>query len=152
MVTTGAAAKHVKALLLLIWPWFGSDLTLVNLAPDARQRKAAMRGGKRSEKGSAAERPSKVARRQEGERLDAVALSHVLEDASAEMKGDRMVVLAAVAQKGRALQYASEELKGDREVVLAAVAQNGYALEYVSEELKGDREVGLAAVARNGLA
>jgi hypothetical protein len=35
------------------------------------------------------------------------------------------VVLAAVQQKGWALEYASEELRGDREVVLAAVQRNG---------------------------
>jgi hypothetical protein len=33
-----------------------------------------------------------------------------------------------VAQNGRALRYAAAELKGDREIVLAAVAQNGSVL------------------------
>jgi hypothetical protein len=75
-----------------------------------------------------------------------------LEYASAELKGNRELVLAAVVQDGRALQYASAELQGDREVVLAAIGQNGMALEDASAELKGDREVVLAAVAQNGLA
>jgi hypothetical protein len=39
------------------------------------------------------------------------------------------VVIAAVAQNGRALQFASAEIKNDKEVVLAAVAQDRSALE-----------------------
>ena len=39
------------------------------------------------------------------------------------MKGDKQVVLAAVAQNGMALHYASEEMKGDKQVVLAAEYQ-----------------------------
>ena len=40
-----------------------------------------------------------------------------------------------------ALEYASAELKGDREIVMEAVKQNGRALEYASAELKGDEEL-----------
>eukprot|EP01047_Picozoa_sp_COSAG01_P035734 COSAG01_NODE_2758_length_7121_cov_64.907434_6_plen_101_part_00 len=54
------------------------------------------------------------------------------------------MVLAAVAQNGRALLYASVELWADREFVLAAVAQDGRALWYASAELRADREVVLA--------
>jgi len=68
------------------------------------------------------------------------------------LKGDKEVVVAALKQDGRALQFASEELKGDREVVVAAVKQNGCALEYASEELKGDKEVVVAAVEQDGYA
>ena len=39
--------------------------------------------------------------------------------------------------------------KGDREIVLAAVAQNGFALYFAAAELKGDREFVLAAVANH---
>ena len=35
--------------------------------------------------------------------------------------------MEAVKQNGRALGYASAELKGDREFVMAAVKQNGWA-------------------------
>ncbi len=49
------------------------------------------------------------------------------------MLRNKVVVLAAVAQSGRALKYASEELKDDKEVVLAAVAQTGDALQYASQ-------------------
>jgi hypothetical protein len=62
------------------------------------------------------------------------------------------VVLVAVAQDGRALEYASEELRADKEVVLAAVAQDGRALRYASEGLTSDKEVVLAAVAQDGRA
>jgi hypothetical protein len=69
-----------------------------------------------------------------------------------QFKGDKDVVLAAVKQNGRALEYVSEELKSDKEVVLAAVAQTVAALKYVSEELKGDKEVILVVVTQNGWA
>ena len=49
--------------------------------------------------------------------------------------------LEAVEKDGHALRRASAELKGDREVVMEAVKQNGHALWHASEELKGDREV-----------
>ena len=69
-----------------------------------------------------------------------------------KLRGDREIVLAAVAQDGCALHHAAAELRGDREVVLAAVAQNGNALRSAAAELKGDREFVLAAVAQDGRA
>ena len=59
--------------------------------------------------------------------------------AAAELRGDREIVLAAVAQDGNALWYAEAELKGDREIVLAAVAQHGNALRYAAAELNCHR-------------
>ena len=45
------------------------------------------------------------------------------------------------------MQEVSEEMKGDRELCMAAVAQDrGLSLEFVSEEMKGDRELCTAAV------
>ena len=44
--------------------------------------------------------------------------------ASEELRADRVVVLAAVQQDGRALKHASPEVRADREVVLAAVEQD----------------------------
>ena len=73
-----------------------------------------------------------------------------LKFASANLKGDKELVLAAVAQKGVVLRYASEDLKGDKELVLAAVMQDGYALDYASEDLKCHKEVVLVAVTQNG--
>ena len=49
---------------------------------------------------------------------------------AAPRRADKEVVMAAVQQDGRALQYAAEPLRADRKVVLAAVQQNGGALEH----------------------
>ena len=56
------------------------------------------------------------------------------------------MVLAAVQQSGRALNYAAEELQLDKETVLAAVQQDGWALQYAVEALRADKEIVLAAV------
>jgi hypothetical protein len=72
-----------------------------------------------------------------------------LQFASAELKNDKEVVLAAVAENGGALVHASAELKNDKEVVLAAVAQYGWALGHASVELNNDKEVVLVAVAQD---
>jgi len=73
-------------------------------------------------------------------------IGNALQFASAELQGDREVVLAAVAENGFSLAYVSTEMRGDREVVLAAVARNGGALQYASAELKADREVVVTAL------
>eukprot|EP00971_Amphidinium_carterae_P310303 6166165-Amphidinium_carterae.1 len=67
------------------------------------------------------------------------------------LRGDREVVLQAVAQNGLALQFAPQLLRGDREV-LQAIDQNGLALQFATEDFRGDREVVLHAVQQNGLA
>eukprot|EP01043_Picozoa_sp_COSAG02_P031744 COSAG02_NODE_2085_length_9885_cov_9.743946_6_plen_89_part_00 len=51
-------------------------------------------------------------------------------------------MLAAVAQNRFALKYATAELKGDREIVLAAMAQDGSALKYATAELRRHRALG----------
>jgi hypothetical protein len=75
-----------------------------------------------------------------------------LEYAHANLQNDKEVVLAAVRQNGRALQYAHADLKKDKEVVLAAVRKNVDALQYAHADLQKDKEVVLAAVRQNGLA
>ena len=77
-----------------------------------------------------------------------------LQYAAEQLKRDREVVLVAVKQssRGGALQYAAEELKRDREFILAAVKQNSGALQYAAEEFKHDREVVLAGVKHYGWA
>jgi hypothetical protein len=67
-------------------------------------------------------------------------------------KGDKEIILTAVSNDSRALQYASEELKADKEFVLAAISQDGRALEYASPELKNDKEVVLAAISNDSRA
>jgi hypothetical protein len=64
---------------------------------------------------------------------------------SAGFETDKQVVLAAVKQKGKALQDASVELRGDPEIVMAAVKQNGMALFYASKKLHANPEIVLAA-------
>ena len=55
------------------------------------------------------------------------------------LRSDRNMVLTAVSQDGRALEYAPEELKLDKTIVLTAVRSNGYgcrdarALEVISK-------------------
>ena len=61
------------------------------------------------------------------------------------------MVLAAVKNDGRALQYVDESLWSDREVVLEAVKtdeglEGEEALMFADESLQADREVVLAAV------
>ena len=61
------------------------------------------------------------------------------------MKGDKEVVMAAVAQNGSALRWASNKLKSDKEVVSEAVA--GYTCSlyiHVAQNgstMKGDKHM-----------
>ena len=56
--------------------------------------------------------------------------------ASAELKGDREIVMVAVKQYWNALQYASAELRDDHEIVIAAVKQDKSAMRFASSGLK----------------
>ena len=58
-------------------------------------------------------------------------------------------MLEAVKQNWQALRSASAELQGDREVVLEAVKQSGDALISVADELRADGEFVLEAVKQN---
>mmetsp|Transcript_65618 Transcript_65618/g.184781 ORF Transcript_65618/g.184781 Transcript_65618/m.184781 type:complete len:287 (-) Transcript_65618:23-883(-) len=79
--------------------------------------------------------------------LSAVAFDgHSLGHASASLRADREVVLAAVRQDGTAFVHAAAALRRDRGVILAAVRQNGFVLEMLPAELRADREVAVAAV------
>merc|ERR1719382_191620 len=67
--------------------------------------------------------------------------------APAEVREDRQLISAAVAcSRGAALQHASAELKGDKPLVLEAVALNGESLMYAAANLRGDREFVLEAI------
>ena len=63
-----------------------------------------------------------------------------------KLKVDKEVILAAVKQNGKALEYTDEKLKADKKIVLLVVKQNGRTLEYADEKLKANKEVVLAAV------
>jgi len=81
-----------------------------------------------------------------------VSMLPVMADAPPLLRGDRDVVLAAVTQSGRGLEFASSALKADQGVVLAAVAQDGAALEFAADALKADEAVVRAAVAQDSRA
>eukprot|EP00933_Yihiella_yeosuensis_P017747 TRINITY_DN14776_c0_g1_i1.p1 TRINITY_DN14776_c0_g1~~TRINITY_DN14776_c0_g1_i1.p1 ORF type:complete len:538 (-),score=101.48 TRINITY_DN14776_c0_g1_i1:432-2045(-) len=94
--------------------------------------------------------PPKTAREKTIDRCKCRGMS--LACASPCDRGCREVVLAAVAESGRALQFAMEPLRNDKEVILVAVKNDGYALRFASQILRRDFEVVLAAVTQNGLA
>ena len=64
-----------------------------------------------------------------------------LEHASAHLRRDRVVVLAAVANFGASLEFAPEELRKDREIVLKAVSSNPLALKFAHAHFLEDQEV-----------
>jgi hypothetical protein len=49
-------------------------------------------------------------------------------------------------REGLSLEFASADLRADKEVVLAAVRSDGDALEYASIALRADEEVGKHSV------
>jgi hypothetical protein len=77
--------------------------------------------------------------------VDCAGSARVLRHASAELRADRDVVLAAVRRCGDALRHASDRLRADREVVTAAVTQWGGALLHAAAELQGDRSIAALA-------
>ena len=65
----------------------------------------------------------------------------------------REIVMMAVQQNGRALEYAPLSLKNDAEIVMAAVQQKGYALRYAPETLTRKRNyIVMGAVKQDGFA
>jgi hypothetical protein len=80
--------------------------------------------------------------------MDAVMQNgRALEYASASVTNDKEYWMAAVTQHCIALWYASDIMKNDKEVVLVAVKHYGRALEYASVAMKNDKEVVMTAVA-----
>ena len=74
-----------------------------------------------------------------------------LAEAPSSIRDDGEVVLAAVMQNGRALQFASDRLRSDRFVVLQALEEDSSAFKFAATCLHANRDVMLAAVHRNGL-
>lgn len=69
---------------------------------------------------------------------------HCWRSASEQLRCDKKLVMAAVADNGRILEPVSEEMREDKEVVQSAVARDGEALAYASRELRrSDKEVGM---------
>ncbi len=75
-----------------------------------------------------------------------------LKFATAWLKDDKAVVLAAVETHPEALQYASPRLKNDIDVVRAAVDENGLTLQFASPDLQNNYDMVLAAVNKSGCA
>jgi hypothetical protein len=67
--------------------------------------------------------------------------SEILGIASAEIKDDREILLAAINIDSNSLNFASDRLRDDKNIVLKAVSQDGESLEYASDKSKNDREV-----------
>jgi ribosomal protein S12 methylthiotransferase accessory factor YcaO len=65
--------------------------------------------------------------------------------ASARLRADYDVVMAAVQQYGMALYHASGALRSNREIAMAAVTENPSALEFASERLRTDQGFIVAA-------
>ena len=57
-----------------------------------------------------------------------------------EMMDDNEFVSKILKKNGRYLKFASERLRGDKKIVLEAVAQSVDSLEFASDKLKGDKE------------
>jgi hypothetical protein len=72
--------------------------------------------------------------------------------ASAELKNDSEVVLAAIGQTCFAIEHASDTLKNDPEVVLAAVKKYGFLLKFASNDMRNNPAVAIAAVSQDGWA
>jgi len=62
---------------------------------------------------------------------------------------DKEVVMAAVRNRGYALQFASPRLKEDKEVVLAALRNAGSAIQFASPTLQKDPDVIKASFKNN---
>jgi hypothetical protein len=69
-----------------------------------------------------------------------------LKNASDQMKSNKVVVLAAVMKRGKALEFASDDMKNTEDVVVAAVTQDGKALKWASKEMKSKEAIVVAAV------
>ena len=76
--------------------------------------------------------------------------SDALKSASAELRADRDVILAAVKSNGTALMCASAELQKDPEIVTAAIASNFHALDYAAPELKNNKQFLLSVLPLSG--
>ena len=58
--------------------------------------------------------------------------------AAAELKADREVVSAAIAEDWKTVELAAEELKADRDIILTAIAADWQAFKLAAGELKAD--------------
>lgn len=76
----------------------------------------------------------------------------MLKHASPRLQNDPQVVLEVVRVDGGLLCYASSEIKANRDIVVAAVRQCGRAISGVAPELRRDKEIALAALENDSAA
>ncbi|MCK5537126.1 MAG: DUF4116 domain-containing protein, partial [Bacteroidales bacterium] len=76
-----------------------------------------------------------------------------LEECSDELRNDKDVVEAAVANREKAMMFVSEELKCDKEVIQSALMRSttlrtemGIAFSFVPEHIKDNEEMALIAI------
>lgn len=62
---------------------------------------------------------------------------------------DKELILDLVTESGLFLRFASEALKSDKDIVLAALKQNPKSIEYVNNDILNDRDVSLFLNRRN---
>jgi hypothetical protein len=81
----------------------------------------------------------------------------IFRNCSAELRGDRQVVLAAISKNPRNFRYVSHELKNDPQVVIKAILQHVHSsakavqfFKSLSPFMRSNREVVIAAVSKNG--
>jgi len=71
--------------------------------------------------------------------------------ASKAIRSDKNLVMVAVSSEfGNAIQYASADLKDDIDVALAAITNNTDALNFISKRLRNDPRIVLAATQEEG--
>ena len=73
-----------------------------------------------------------------------------LQYASETLKNNREIVITAVKKIGQALSFASDSLKDDKDIVMAALHNDGRSIQYASEKLRNDRDIVMTAVKNNG--
>ena len=74
----------------------------------------------------------------------------ILKNVSNEFKNDIYIVLQAIKQNIKALQYASDDLKNYKKFILNIIRTNGLVLEFVIDKFKNDRDIVSEAVKQNG--
>ena len=70
--------------------------------------------------------------------------------ASHAARANKKVIILAIQQEGKALQFANQKLRSDYDIVLCAIRNNGLALEFASEDLRNNQSIVLEACEQNG--
>ena len=74
-----------------------------------------------------------------------------LEEASLQVRSDKVSILKAVSLDGGALRYASTKLRGDKQVVRRAIKNSVRALKFANKALRNDFSVVRQAILQDGM-